>query len=243
MSLGNVFRTVRGWRFLDLSSKLRWDAGVPKEVTFWESFLETRGLHWPEDYRARLDPVALLRRDLWPYIEEVPGDTVRILDVGAGPLTVLGKTHPSKRLEITATDPLAPHYDRLLAKHRVLPPVRTVPALAERLTKHFPRDRFDLVTAINCLDHSYNPLRAIREMLAVVKPACCAFLSHSENEAEKQNWEGLHQWNFSAADGEFTVRSRRSRINLTRALNRQGTVTVLTERNGWIDVLIRKHPR
>jgi len=237
-----MIRSLRGGKLFGLGSKMRWNAGVPQEISFWDSFLESRGLHWPQDYRNRLDPHSEFRHDLWPYLEEVPGGTVRILDVGAGPLTVLGKTHPTKRLEIIATDPLAPQYDRLLAKHQIQPLVRTIPAAAEQLTKHFPRDSFDIVTAVNCLDHSYDPLQAIREMIAVLKPSRCAFLAHSENEAEKQNWHGLHQWNFSVVDGDFMIRNRRKRINLTRALSQEGTVEVRSAQNGWIDILIRKRP-
>jgi SAM-dependent methyltransferase len=221
---------------------------LPEELGYWDLYLGTRGFHWPEDFQSRLDPLAPFVSELHPYLEEVPGDTARILDVGAGALTRVGKIHPTKRLEIIATDPLAPQYDRLLAKHGIIPPVRTIAAAAEELTDHFPSNHFDLATAFNCLDHSYDPLQAIREMIAVLKPSRCAFLSHSENEAVKQKWVGLHQWNFTVVNGEFLVRNRRTSINLNRELRGEAMVQILSgletwrKLDGWIEVLIRKLP-
>jgi SAM-dependent methyltransferase len=219
-----------------------WTIGLPDELSFWDSYLASRGGPWPEDYQARLDPRTPLRSDLHQYLDEVPGDTVRILDVGAGPLTILGKTHPTKRLEIIATDPLAPHYDRCLSKYRIVPPVRTIAAVAEELTKRFPHNAFDLATAFNCLDHSYDPVRAIHEMIAVIKPSRYAWLAHNQDEAERQKWAGLHQWNFTVVDGDFVIRNRATSINVTRELIGQATVHVRSAESGWIDILMQKKP-
>src|SRR5205823_14175422 len=81
-----VIRTVRG-------RKIVWQAkGVDPELSFWRRWLESKGMHWPDDYRRRLDPNALLDElPLSCYIGQLPDDSVSILDVGAGPLTYLGK--------------------------------------------------------------------------------------------------------------------------------------------------------
>ena len=98
----------------------------------------------------------MLDGHLAPYVDRVDGDHVRILDVGSGPLTKLGKTHPSKRLEITATDLLANDYDHLLAELGVLPPVRTVHADAERIeiAVGLAADK-----AVRALDHALGKAR------------------------------------------------------------------------------------
>jgi SAM-dependent methyltransferase len=242
MVLAKVLRAVRRWKPDDRNSKARWDAGLSEEIAFWDSYLGSQGLLWPKDYQKRLDPRTEFSSELDLYLLDVTGTTVRILDVGAGPLTRLGKTHPTRRLEIIATDPLAPHYDRLLEKHGIVPPVRTISGAGEELTKQFPRNSFDFAMASNCLDHSYNPLRAIEQMIAVVKPSRYIFLTHSENEAEKQSWHGLHQWNFTVIDGDFVVRNRNTNINVTREVRPEATVECRAVRNGWIDVVIHKHP-
>ncbi len=52
-------------------------------------------------------------------------DRIRILDVGAGPLTVLGKRLTGVQIDITAVDPLAGDYGTLLQRHGIAPPIRT----------------------------------------------------------------------------------------------------------------------
>jgi hypothetical protein len=97
-------------------------------------------------------------------------ECVHILDVGSGPLTRLGKKHPSKQLVITVTDLLAYEYDRLLAEFEIEPLVRTVYADAERLVDQFGHNAYNIVHGDNCIDHTVNPLQAIEQMLAVSKP-------------------------------------------------------------------------
>jgi SAM-dependent methyltransferase len=242
MALETVLRGIGSWGWRRRRFRQRWNAGLPDELVFWDRFLGTRGAEWPEDYRARLAPETPFQVNLSRFLEDVPADTVRILDVGAGPLTKLGKTHQTKCLDIVATDPLAAHYDRLLAKYQIEPVVRTIAVAAEELSSHFPRDTFDFATAFNCLDHAYDPLQAMREMIAVVKPSRYAYLAHSENEAEKQNWSGLHQWNFTAERGEFVIRSRSRQINVSHKLRREAYLTVRSAVHGWIEVVMRKRP-
>ncbi len=71
--------------------KKTWDKNIQDEIRFWRHIFETKGFRWPEEYRERQNP----QRSLQTYITEtfdVPdGMPVRILDVGAGPLTPLGK--------------------------------------------------------------------------------------------------------------------------------------------------------
>lgn len=142
-----------------------------------------------------------------------------VLDVGSGPLTKLGKTHPSKRLDITATDLLANDYDRLLAGFDLVPPVRTVYADAERLVDQFGRDAFDIVHAQNCIDHTADPHQAIEQMIAVTRPGGYVVLYHAENEGQREGYNQLHQWNFTCENIAFVIRDRMGRtVNVTDRL-------------------------
>jgi hypothetical protein len=113
--------------------------GVDHEIDFWTRWFTTKGLHWPDDYRRRLDPDSQLDEPL--IIERLAGlgEEVAILDVGAGPLTILGKRYPGKSLRITPVDPLAREYDRLLAEFGVVPPIRTDFCPGERRWSPFGR--------------------------------------------------------------------------------------------------------
>jgi len=189
------------------------------EIQFWRKWLSTKGMYWPDDFHARLDPDRPIGGHLASYVDRVDAEYVRILDVGSGPLTKLGKTHPSKRLEITATDLLAEDYDRLLAELGIVPPVRTVYADAERLVERFGSGAFDVVHGQNCIDHMADPQRAIEEMVAVCKPGGYVVLFHAENEGEREHYNQLHQWNFTCEGGAFIIRDRKGRtVNVTHRL-------------------------
>ena len=147
----------------------------------------------------------------------LPQDEIHILDVGAGPLTYLGRKFHGKQINITAVDPLADEYDKILAKYQVQPLIRTEKLAGEELTTRFQPNTFDLVFARNSIDHSYDPERVILQMIEVVKPGRYVLLEHLPNEASKHHYIGLHQWNFSvSADGDFLINSKLGNVNFTK---------------------------
>lgn len=209
------------------------------ELRFWDRWLKTKGLEWPDQFRERIDPDLPLSPTHRRFIDQLPQEELQILDVGAGPLTVVGKKHPQKRLTIHAVDVLAESYDALLECYGIQPPVRTRFAEAESLTRWFAEDSFDFVNARNCLDHGVDPVEAVRQILLVTKRGCYALLMHIENEGEKQSYVGLHQWNFSVASGDFIVRGRQTTTNVSRELASLGDFKCSVEKD-WVTVSIRK---
>jgi SAM-dependent methyltransferase len=212
--------------------------GIRAELAFWERWLQTGGLQWPDEYRMRLDPGRPFPTALEPFLAHLPPGPARILDVGAGPLTSLGAAHPTRQILLTATDVLAPKYDALLARYGVTPPVRTVFAEAERLVERFGPDSFDLVHAQNSIDHARDPVAAILQMLAVARPGCFVVLGHEENEAENEGYAGLHQWNFTRSGDAFVITGRRT-TDVSRLLAPHADV-ICDLQNGWLAVQIRK---
>jgi SAM-dependent methyltransferase len=204
-------------------SKTTWQVGLPNELEHWKWWL-TSG---PEafanesfnDYEWRTDPNSDVRDQphLTRYLEPFApaGSKVTILDVGAGPLTCVGKKWPDRTVEITPVDPLAPEYNALLDELNLTPLVRTQPGEVERLSELFPSNHFDLVYCQNALDHVYDPVRGIREMLEVVQPHHAVVLMHNVNEGEREHYFGLHQWNFCREQDDFVIWSadRRVRVN------------------------------
>jgi SAM-dependent methyltransferase len=190
-----------------------WRDGIGDEIEFWDAWLRTKGLQWPEDYRVRCDPERVLQPTVAALLPT--RSKVHILDVGAGPLTCLGKTLPGKEIEITAIDVLADEWDRLLERYRVQPLVRSQRLAAEELTTRFAANTFDLAFAQNSIDHCHDPERAIAQMIDVVKSGCYVLLQHAQNEGDCRGWAGLHQWNFSVSGGALTIASRRSFVNVT----------------------------
>jgi hypothetical protein len=73
------------------------------------------------------------------------------------------------------------------------------------------------VFARNSIDHARNPEMAILQMIEVAKTDCFVLLVHYVNEAERQGYSGLHQWNFSmSTNGDFLISSGSVRVNMTR---------------------------
>jgi SAM-dependent methyltransferase len=233
-----LLRTARN-RVLGLFSGRA--GGLQFETDFWDDYFRSQGGKWPEDYRRRLDPSSPLESMHRPFIDRLPNQTVQILDVGAGPLTILGKVHPSKTVQITAVDPLAARYDALLKKYAVAPPIRTRLGSGEALVSQFGENTFDFVYAQNCIDHAENPVEAMRQMVRVARPDCDAVLYHAPNEAETQAYSGLHQWNFTLEHDRFIVTGRHGKTDVAVALKDIGVCTARLH-EGWILTIIHKYP-
>jgi SAM-dependent methyltransferase len=208
-----IFERKLGLR-LPISSRLRWKYNIGSEVRFWDKCIRTKGLIWQDEFRLRLDPNLKLQEEITRLLPDQ--NEISILDVGAGPLTYVGKVYDKAAIKITAVDPLAEEYDIILSKYSLVPLIRTEKLDAEELTKKFAENSFDIVFARNCIDHSYSPEAAILEMLKVVKENCYVLLLHRPNEAEQENWRGLHQWNFSTEDGDFFISSKNEKTNFSK---------------------------
>jgi SAM-dependent methyltransferase len=187
-----------------------WSAGIEPEAAFWENWTKTGGGRWPDDFVARLRAGRQFDTGLESLLPK--GGTVRVLDVGAGPMTVLGVASSERTIQILAVDPLADLYQHILTTYDIAPPIPTVFATAEDLSAFFGPSTFDLVHCQNALDHSFDPFCGIEEMLRVVKTGGHVVLRHYINEAEYEDYAGFHQFNFDMKDGRFHIWNRSSGI-------------------------------
>jgi SAM-dependent methyltransferase len=207
--------------------RLAWRWRLPTEVAHWDIWLRSRGMSDPAQFA--LDPSEFARRTMpdQPLQEhlrkllpaESNGRTYRVLDIGAGPLTTVGKVCDRRTLDLVCIDPLASTYDALLEAIGVTPPVRTEYGEAERVAEMYPENSFDLVHAVNSLDHAHDPVAAIKAAVRVVKPGGYVYLAHHVNEGERERYGGLHQWNFGSQGDLFTITSKTGQVtNMTEAL-------------------------
>jgi SAM-dependent methyltransferase len=220
---------------------------LAQEVQFWRNWFATAGGQWPEEYRFRTDPEVEVDDPLLREILDAsPQATVSILDVGAGPITTVGFRFPGKELAITAVDPLADEYDRILRDHGIQPRVRTQRLRGEDLLSRFAPDSFDVVFARNALDHTLDPLPIIHKMVSVARPGGHVVLRHVPNEAVTERYRQLHQWNFDERDGRCIVwrRPGRKRDVATELGERADVRCVRDDFVGyeWICCTIRKRP-
>jgi SAM-dependent methyltransferase len=222
----------------------RWRLELKREVGFWGRVVDGEGPH-PEAWKWRLDPTTpLWERLILDRLADIEEDPVTILDVGAGPVSFLGTNHSQRQLKITATDPLADEYSRILEDAGVDPPVRTLHCRGEDLVEQFGRDRFHMVYSRNAVDHSVDPLTILRNMVDVAKPGGFVLLRHYQNEGVAQDYEGLHQWNFDLREGRLVLWNRRESHDLHERLGSEVEITAelqpWTDRAPWVAATMRK---
>lgn len=205
-----------------------WRSGLNSEIAYWRSWVETKGGRFPGDYVARTSADTELQPHIARYLP-AGRISVSILDVGSGPLTFVGRSAPGVALDITAVDALADEYNKILDQYGIVPIVRTQTCLTEQLSSKFGCDKFDIAYARNTLDHSMDPLRAVAEMLSVVRKGGTVLTEHARNEGETHKYVGLHQWNFDLQERTFVLKGRFSHpIDLASTLSGTARVVELT---------------
>lgn len=122
----------------------------------------------------RMDSSQQMSGDVLALLPEDQG-VCAVLDVGSGPLSGIGALAPGKLINLYLTGALAREYNKMLNRLGIGTAVRPLPVEAEELTTVFPDDYFDLLVCFNALDHTHDPIGAIREMVAVCKPGCWIF--------------------------------------------------------------------
>jgi SAM-dependent methyltransferase len=216
-------------KYLPLPQKMKWRIGMKDEIAFWEGYIASNyapvnGVPPSEEGRQRCDPGTPLSGELARLVDHVPGPVIRVLDVGSGPLSRVGKTLPGKQVELHCVDPLADVYAALCKKHGVNVPVAVLKGEAEHIDTLFPPRSFDLIHANNCLDHSHDPVLAISKVFELLKPGCSFYLRHEENVADAAGYMGLHQWNFSIIDGSMIIAGRHGSTNMNSLLAGQAEI-------------------
>lgn len=205
------------------------------EVRFWQKWFSTNGMHWPEDFSNRLNPASELSDALKKF---VPNHNVKILDVGSGPITVLGRNMDGKQLNIIATDILADEYMAMYDAFGIDKATAPLKVAAEELSQFFKHRKFDFIHAQNSIDHCFNPFEAIRQMLAVLKTNGTIYLRHEVCEAENENYTGIHQWNFELRKNGFAIWNKEVKKYLTDVIPEIDVDA--TQADGYVVTVITK---
>jgi SAM-dependent methyltransferase len=224
------------------SLKQNWERGQDVERAYWGNFITTmlpQQLH--EDYfDERVD--GRLKFQHQSLIEHVVSSPVRIIDVGAGPVTHVGTWHPSKKIEVTAIDPLAEFYGELLSEFDVTPVTPTIPGTAEHLDQLFAPDTFDFAFSRNAIEHCSDPLTALSQVFSVLKSGCYFCLCGNSNESAKQNYQGSHLWNLEVREGVPILWRPGITIDLAVTFANEAIVTKATD-GRWYTIVFCKTER
>jgi SAM-dependent methyltransferase len=187
-----------------------WENHIGDELEFWRGVIAQRA---KEGYRPKLHKFEWLRGELGEAFE--PHEPLRFIDVGAGPFGIDGVSDPVCGVEAIATDALAEPYNRMMREAGLTAFPEVVQVKGEHLSQHFGCDSFHWVHCANALDHFDSPAVAFAEMLKICKPMGYVNIVSIENEGERENYGGLHQWNLRATDEGLLFGTKSGQTNLT----------------------------
>jgi 2-polyprenyl-3-methyl-5-hydroxy-6-metoxy-1,4-benzoquinol methylase len=233
--LAGRFQSLRDRR---LSARDRWAKHTSDESRYWLDALSAADAN--ERFADRLDPDREISGDvLRRAVEEIDTTEVAILDVGSGPLTSVGKTHPGKRINVVAIDALADEYIQVLGESGVKAPVLPEACSGEEILDKYEPQSFDVAFIANALDHTADPLLVLDNMLGVVKPNGRVALWHLRNEGERNRYFGIHLWNIDCRDDRFVVWNREVSHDINARLDGRYDVECWSSDDDRISCLIR----
>lgn len=187
------------------------------EFAWWSNYLGHRPpINDPEQQRNAF-PTLLL-----PFLTKLVqhnNNSAKLLEIGSGPASLLAWGVQQNLFELTAIDPLAEQYERLLKQLGIRYPIRPITGYAERLLDLFPEKSFDLVYSSNALDHVMRPKECIDNICLVVRSGGIICLEGFCREGTNARWTGLHQHDLMPENGHLLYFTKDgTRTNLTKNL-------------------------
>lgn len=170
-----------------------WLNGIVDEIRFWDTFFSTKGSICKVTEEEWKEVISYERQ--FTLEDDLELLNTKFLDVGSGPYSSCGSLTKKTNLELYAVDPLASVYKKLKEQHDIKTSIVPETAMVENLSAWFQENTFDITHMSNSLDHSFDPMLGIWQMLWVTKIGGKVILRHHQNEAENENYIGFHQWN------------------------------------------------
>lgn len=178
----------------------QWLGGIYNEIFFWKNYMETRGGIFKGGFASTVEKNRkfVLEEDLLFFEGK---SKINFIDVGSGPFSRCGFMTEKIELNCISVDPLADIYTILKKQNHLENGVDLRFGFVELLDKKFEKNSFDFVHMSNALDHSFDPVLGIAQLLYICKIGGKVILRHNENEAEAEQYDGFHQWNLTTNDG------------------------------------------
>ncbi len=123
---------------------------------------------------------------------------VTIAELGAGMFCTIGSLWKTAKVKVYPSDALADEFNQILKDSGVTPLIPVEKQNMENLT--YPNNFFDIVHCVNALDHTANPIKALKEMYRVCKPGGFIYLRHFVKVGENERYAGMHMWNIDLND-------------------------------------------
>ncbi len=154
---------------------------------------------------------------------------VTIAELGSGMFCTIGSLWKTAKVKVYPSDALANHYGQILKGGGVTPLIPVEKQDMERLS--YGDNFFDIVHCVNALDHTTDPVKALKEMYRVLKPGGFIYLRHFPNVGEHEKYAGLHIWNIDLdVDNTCIIWNKEHRFPLSEIIS--GFVNSIQEELG-----------
>lgn len=180
------------------------DQAFAEELEFWVGYLTDIDRNYLATLTSSHMPVEPSIARLIGEID-APRTPIRALDIGCGPLSILGRMANGLAIEVTGLDPLVAEYGKILDALKISRPFKAVAGGAEDIRSLFPPQSFDFVFSRNALDHSQDAIAAIGNALWVCRPGGIVHFIVFPCEGRHAGYAGLHQWDFDLKDGSLWI--------------------------------------
>jgi hypothetical protein len=221
-----------------------WESGKPEEIKFWRRVTQGKGGPNYEQWRANLQkrarPDAPFRANLVNLVTTAPVESAIIVDLAAGPVSVVGWLHKGHKIDVRPFDALAIEYAEMLEEEGIKPYIPTQLGHSEEIDSLFSQSSVDLVHIRNALDHCYDVPKIIDAVLKILKPHGAFVIETYRNEAETEKYSGLHQWNIDERDGRLMIWRPGVLIDVAEQWGDRAQVNVTRAHPAWLEAVISK---
>ena len=139
-------------------------------------------------------------------------DTLKTLEIGSGPNSNLSYWVDEKLIKVTAIDPLADLYKKMMKKLKYQYPIVPMKLKGEDLPKIFKKESFHIVFAQNSLDHAENPLECFRNGYNLLKKGGLFFVCTNKREGSRKSWAGMHKYDIYVENNELFLENQKGEI-------------------------------
>lgn len=216
----------------------KWIKGITSEYRYWDRYFAT----------YKKDNIYNVRISKCPDVldEEIMNINIKkVLDVGAGPVSLFGKMFKNSEIELTAIDPLADMYSNILNKYHITPYCRTEFCIGECISDFYDQNHFDLAYMRNAIDHTFSPIDVVLQILYVTKLNGNVVLFHRKKEAERREYGGFHQWNVDIKNNNLIFYNKEKSIDVNNVISNISDISIYKCRDGEYDaikaILTKKH--
>jgi SAM-dependent methyltransferase len=139
-------------------------------------------------------------------------DSLLTLEIGSGPNSNLSYWVDNKLLEVTAIDPLAPIYKKIMKKLNYQYPIAPIKLRGEDMLNFFEKESFHIIFAQNSLDHAENPIKCFKNAYLLLKKGGFLFICSNVKEGSRKSWTGMHKYDMFVENGEIFLANEKGEI-------------------------------